>query len=165
MQKQPATRDLIPSKSYRENIQIKTNVLLKKPCLYIKQKIWFSTLIDKQRNYFASIAKKSGKQNFWNTVKILAKIDFYLSIMVMFFSDEAEIAAFHFFNPLRTNVGYIRLIRHNTVVTSDSYYSGHNENYENILIYSCKSLKFSTKWYTKLCILVDPFLRNCVTKG
>ena len=26
-------------------------------------------------------------------------------------------------------------------------------------------MKFSTKWYTKLCILVDPFLRNCVTKS
>ena len=32
-------------------------------------------------------------------------------------------------------------------------------------INSCKSLKFSTKLYTKLCILVDPFLRNCVTKS
>ena len=31
--------------------------------------------------------------------------------------------------------------------------------------FSCKSLKFSTKWYTKLCILVDPFLRNCTTKS
>ena len=33
------------------------------------------------------------------------------------------------------------------------------------MTFSCKSLKFSTKWYTKLCILVDPFLRNCVTKS
>ena len=49
-------------------------------------------------------------------------------------------------------------IRHDNVVTSDSYNSGH------ILTCSCKSLKFCTKWYTKLCILVDPFLRNCVTK-
>ena len=62
-------------------------------------------------------------------------------------------------NPLSANVGYIR---HDTVVTSDSCNSGHSENYENILTFSCKSLKFSTKWYTKLCILVDPFLRNCV---
>ena len=34
-----------------------------------------------------------------------------------------------------------------------------------ILTFSCKGLKFTTKWYTKLCILVDPFLRNCVTKS
>ena len=31
--------------------------------------------------------------------------------------------------------------------------------------FSYKSLKFSTKWYTKLCVLVDPFLRNCVKKS
>ena len=36
---------------------------------------------------------------------------------------------------------------------------------KNILTFSCKSMKFSTKWYTKLCILVDPVLRNCVTKS
>ena len=29
--------------------------------------------------------------------------------------------------------------------------------------FSYKSLKFPTKWFTKFCILVDPFLRNCVT--
>ena len=62
------------------------------------------------------------------------------------------------FNPLSANVGYIR---HDTVVTSDSCNSRHSER---ILTFSCKSLKFSTKWYTKLCILVDPFLRNSVTK-
>ena len=28
-----------------------------------------------------------------------------------------------------------------------------------------KRIKFATKWYTELCILVDPFLRNCVTKS
>ena len=28
-----------------------------------------------------------------------------------------------------------------------------------------KILKFSTKWYTKLCILVDPVLRNCLSKS
>ena len=67
-----------------------------------------------------------------------------------------------FFNPLSANVGYIR---HDIVVTSDSCNSGHSENYENLLTFSCKSLKFSTKWYTKLCILVDSFLRNCVTKS
>ena len=65
-------------------------------------------------------------------------------------------------NPLSANVEYIR---HDTVVTSDSCNSGHSENYEKILIFSCKSLKFSTEWYTKFCILVDPFLRNCVTKS
>ena len=51
------------------------------------------------------------------------------------------------------------------MVTSDSCNSGHSENYEKILTFSCKSLKFSTKGYTKLCILVDPFLRNYVTKS
>ena len=69
---------------------------------------------------------------------------------------------FFFLNPLSANVGYIR---HDTVVTSDSCYSGHSQNYEKCLTFLCKSLKFSTKWYTKLCILVDPFLRNCVTKS
>ena len=33
------------------------------------------------------------------------------------------------------------------------------------LTFSCKSLKFSIKLSTKLCILVDPFLRNRVTKS
>ena len=66
------------------------------------------------------------------------------------------------FNPLSAIVGYIR---HDTVVTSDSCNSGHSQNYEKLLTFSCKSLKFSTKWYTKLCILVDPFLSNCVTKS
>ena len=47
------------------------------------------------------------------------------------------------------------------VVTSDSCSSGHSENYERILTFSCKSLNFSTKWYT----LVYPFPRNCVTKS
>ena len=65
-------------------------------------------------------------------------------------------------NPLSANVGYIR---HDAMVTSDSCNSGHSENYEISLTFSCKSLKFSTKWYTKLCILVDPFLRNCVAKS
>ena len=31
------------------------------------------------------------------------------------------------------------------------------------LTFSCASLIFPTKWYTKLCNLVDQFLRNCVT--
>ena len=65
-------------------------------------------------------------------------------------------------NPLTTNVKYTR---HDTVVTSNSCNSGHSENYESFLTFSCKSLKFPTKWYTKLCNLVDPFLRNCVTKS
>ena len=65
------------------------------------------------------------------------------------------------FNPLSANVGYIR---HDTVVTSDSCNSGHSENYKKTLTFSCKSLKFSKKWYTKLCILVDPFLRNTKSK-
>ena len=64
-------------------------------------------------------------------------------------------------NPLSANVGYIR---HDTVVTSDSCNSEHSENYKKILTFSCKSLKVSTKWFTKLCILIDLFLRNCVTK-
>ena len=67
---------------------------------------------------------------------------------------------FHFvpyfdINPLSANPVHIR---NDTVVTSDNCNSGHSENYENVLTFSCKSLKFSTKWYTKLCILVDPFL-------
>ena len=51
------------------------------------------------------------------------------------------------------------------MVTSDSCNSGHSESYENALTFSCKSLKFPRKWYTKLCIFVDPFLKNCVTKS
>ena len=46
-------------------------------------------------------------------------------------------------------------IRDDTVVTSDSCNSGHIGNYEKILTSSCKCLKFSTKWHTKLCNLVD----------
>ena len=65
-------------------------------------------------------------------------------------------------NPLSANVGYIR---HDTVVTSDSCNSEHSQNCIKILTSSYKNLKFSTKWYTKLCILFDPFLRNCVTKS
>ena len=65
------------------------------------------------------------------------------------------------FNPLSANHEHIQ---NDTVITSDSCNSGHSENYEQILTFSYKSLKFSTKWYTKLCILVDPFLRNCVAK-
>ena len=62
-----------------------------------------------------------------------------------------------FFNPLSANPAHIR---NDTVVTSDSCNSGrHSESYETILTFSCKSLKFSTKWYTKLSILVDPFLK------
>ena len=57
-------------------------------------------------------------------------------------------------NPLSANVGYIR---HDTVVTSDICNSGHSKNDETFLTFSWKSLKLSTKWYTKLCILVDPF--------
>ena len=55
-----------------------------------------------------------------------------------------------FFNPLSANVGYIR---HDTVVTSDSCNSEHSQNSQKFLTFSCKSLKFSRKWYTKLCIL------------
>ena len=65
-------------------------------------------------------------------------------------------------NPLSANVGYIR---HDTVVTSDSCNSGHSENYERCSQILWKRIKFATKWYTELCILVDTFLRNCVTKS
>ena len=47
-------------------------------------------------------------------------------------------------NPLSANVGYIR---HDTVVTSDSCNSGHSENYEKLLTFSCKSFKFYKTLY------------------
>ena len=52
-----------------------------------------------------------------------------------------------------------------TVIDLDSCNSGHRENYESLSTFSCKSMKVSTKLYTKLCNSVDPFLRNCVTKS
>ena len=64
------------------------------------------------------------------------------------------------FNHLSTSTIMSGIIRHEIVATSDSCNSGHSENYEEILTFSYKSLKFSTKWYTKLCILVDPFLQS-----
>ena len=56
-------------------------------------------------------------------------------------------------NTLSANDVYTR---DDTVATSDSCNSGHIENYEKSLTFSCTSLKFLTKWYTKLCNLVDP---------
>ena len=85
-----------------------------------------------------------------------------LSARIENYHFQQNLNAFTVFNPLSANVGYIR---HDTVVTSDSCNSGHSQNYVEILKFSCKSLKFSSNWYTKLCILVDPFLRNCVTKS
>ena len=61
-------------------------------------------------------------------------------------------------NPLSANPEYTP---HDTVVTSDSCNSGHSENYELFFDVLVKELKFPTKWYTKLCNLVDLFLINC----
>ena len=62
-----------------------------------------------------------------------------------------------FINPF--NVQYSG---YGTVVTLDAVTPQTVENYENSLTFSCKSLKFPTKWYTALCNLVDPVLRNRV---
>ena len=40
-----------------------------------------------------------------------------------------------------------------------------SENYVKILRFSCKSLEFSTKWYTKLCILVHHHKKALALKG
>ena len=61
---------------------------------------------------------------------------------------------------LQPTLGYTR---HDTVITWDCN-SGHSDNYEEIMTFSCKSLKFPTKWYRKLCNSVDLFLRNCKIK-
>ena len=58
-----------------------------------------------------------------------------------------------FLNPLSA-----KCTPHDTLETSESCY-------ENLLTFSCKILKLSTKWYIKLCYLLGPFLRNCVTKS
>ena len=51
-------------------------------------------------------------------------------------------------NPLSTNE---ENTPHDTVVTSESCNSEHSENMKKILTFSCKSMKFPTKCYTKLC--------------
>ena len=100
------------------------------------------------------------KKIFFPKLFQTGQIDFPTKI---FWTKKMEFEKFSFFlfNPLTTNVKYTW---HDTVVTSDSCNSGHSENYENFLTFLSKSLKFPTKWYTKLCNLVDPFLRNCITK-
>ena len=54
-------------------------------------------------------------------------------------------------NPLSANV---EDTPREAVATSDSCNCGHSENYEKELTFSCKSLKFPTKWYTKLNFVI-----------
>ena len=59
-----------------------------------------------------------------------------------------------FFNPLSDDVEYTP---HDTVVASDSCKSGHSKNYE--IFFWHKSVKFPTKWCTKLCNSVDIYFQ------
>ena len=54
-------------------------------------------------------------------------------------------------------------IPYDTVVTSDICNSGNSENNEKNWHFRIRAWNSFTKWYTKLCNLVGPFLRNCVT--
>ena len=72
-------------------------------------------------------------------------------LLLFFLTDQKRNDIRHFMehlfvviNPLSASVEYTP---HDTVVTLDSCNSGHSEDYEKMLKFS---LKFPTKWYTKL---------------
>ena len=65
-------------------------------------------------------------------------------------------------NPLTADDKYIG---HSTGTACRRRSAFHRQNHEKCPQMFWKRIKFATKWYTKLCILVDPILRNCVTKS